>query len=186
MGEYFFLTLRGSSRLIRKAVLKFQSETGLQDSPILLNRKHLLSRRDFFFHFLFRYKINYLLIEDFLAADFCNFMDGAIKIISSKKVESALFYFQFKTYSSKAATDMDEFICKTADNLNLVLTQKSETLRDSSDPRAFIHAYEQFTAGIFEGEIKKIINLFCRLDLFENLKLGPIIINIIPDSASTV
>lgn len=173
MKEYNYLTLSGSVHIIRGSILNFHKETGVHDSPILINRKYIMSTSEYFLHFLLRPKINYLLIEDYLALQFQSLLDKVIKINSIKEVKSAYFEFHFKTFSKQATVDLEHLLFPPSD-INIILKEKREILQDSFVPRAFLHKYEQFLTGKFEGEAKKIVNLFCKLDVYENFKLGPI------------
>lgn len=102
-----------------------------------------------------------------------------IKIVSVRKIGGVWFEFRYRAYSPPAGEELEGLFRSLPEGLQLEGYEPRETVRPSAkgiEAYAPEHAYEVEAAGKIRGPAKETIDFYNRLERYELIELGDIVI----------
>lgn len=172
------LILKGSHDFIKGFFFGFFEGKNIKNKPLFIENRHLRNNNDILNNvadFFSMEKKTHIIIEGNILSELDQILSDTspnIKIISAMPVNSANFRFHFKSYSRKIADELQQILKEIPDEIKIIYYKIQEHI--NSEKHSSTHKYELYASGSVEGEIKSVLELFYRLELYEIVELGPI------------
>lgn len=178
MENFLHLILNGSPDFINGFFVGFFEGKSIKNKPLFIEHRHLRNNNDIIKNladFFSLEKKTHVIIEGNILPELDQILSESllnIKILSAVPVNSASFRFHFRSYSQKIANELLQILKEMSDEIKIVYSKMQE--QKHSKKHSSTHKYELYASGSVEGEIKSVIELFYRLELYEIVELGPI------------